>query len=177
MSTIRGMHELGDFVPVQPGDFILTGVKAQGIVSRAIKLGTKLRRYPDYAQRFSHTALVVSVNGDLIEAQAKGVKRTHLSRFKDDDYVIVRTNCNQQDMNQILKFADSVVNAKTSYGFWTFAGLALYCLTGGQLCVQKAGTAICSGLVADALTRAGFIFERPPYANMPADLAVKFDVH
>ena len=49
-------------------------------------------------------------------------------------------------------------------------------MTGAQLCVQLAGTAICSGFVSDALTRAGLIWARPPFSMMPADLARHFKV-
>jgi hypothetical protein len=58
----------------------------------------------------------------------------------------------------------------------TIFGFGLYCVTGGQICIQKAGTAICSGFVSDALTRAGYIWPRPPFAMMPADLARYFEV-
>jgi hypothetical protein len=35
---------------------------------------------------------------------------------------------------------------------------------------------ICSGFVCAALTRAGFIWKRPPFAMMPTVLARHFDV-
>jgi hypothetical protein len=160
----------------QIGDFILTGVKAQGIVSLAIKLGAWLRRYEKPFRRFSHTALVIDDEGTLAEAVAKGVVRTPLSHYHDDDYVLVRAGVDEHDQKQVVEFAEAVLAARTKYGFLTFVGLAIYCLTGAQLCIQKAGTAICSGFASDALTRAGFIWPRPPYAMMPADLAKYFDV-
>jgi hypothetical protein len=158
------------------GDVILCGAKAQGLVSRAIKLGSWLRGYPKAARAFSHTALIIDTDGTIAEAASKGVRRAHVSKYHADDIRHVHTHVDEHDQAQVLAFAEAVMAARTGYGFVTFAGLALYCLTGGSLCVQKAGTAICSGFVADALTRAGEIFERPPYACMPADLAVHFDV-
>jgi hypothetical protein len=158
------------------GDFLLTGVRAQGVVSWAIKTGSWLRGYEAPYRRFSHTALVVSENGDLVEALGGGVKRTHLSKYEAADYVLVRTDVDEHDRIQVLALAHSVLEAKTKYGFATIVGLALYCVTGAQLCIQVAGTAICSGFVSDALTRAGFVWRRPPFAMMPADLARHFDV-
>ena len=160
----------------EPGDFLLTGVKAQGIVSWAIKTGAWLRRYKKPYRRFSHTALVIADDGTLAEAVAKGVVRTPLAHYDKADYVLVRTNVVEHDREQILAYADSVLAARTKYGFPTFAGLALYCLTGASLCIQSAGTAICSGFVSDALTRAGYIWPRPPFSMMPADLAEYFEV-
>jgi hypothetical protein len=158
------------------GDFLLTGIKAQGIVSWAIKTGALLRGYPKPFRRFSHSALVIAADGTLAEAVAKGVVRSPISKYAPADYAIVRTHVDEHDALQVLAFADAVLAARTRYGFVTFVGLALYCLTGAQLCIQKAGTAICSGFVSDALTRAGFIWPRPPFAMMPADLAQHFDV-
>jgi hypothetical protein len=170
-------HPKGDTAhDVSVGDFLLTGVKAQGIVSWAIKTGALLRRYPKPFRRFSHTALVIDPDGTLAEAKATGVVRSPISDYEPADYVIVRTQVDEHDARQLLAFAESVLAARTRYGFVTFAGLALYCLTGAQLCIQQAGTAICSGFVSDALTRSGFIWPRPPFAMMPADLAQHFDV-
>jgi cell wall-associated NlpC family hydrolase len=175
-TAIVTQHPPGDTATdLRAGDFLLTGVTAQGIVSRAIKFGAWLRRYPAPFRRFSHTALVVSEN-EIVEALGRGVERNPVSKYAPADYAIVRTQVGEHDQRQILDFADAVLAARTRYGYTTIAGLAIYCLTGGQLCIQKAGTAICSGFVSDALTRAGFIWPRPPFAMMPADLAQYFDV-
>lgn len=158
------------------GDFLLTGVTSQGVVSWAIKTGSWLRGFEPPYRRFSHTALLISEEGELAEALGGGVKRTHMSKYEAADYVLVRTAVDDHDAAQVLEFAESVLDSRTRYGFATIFGLALYCLTGAQLCIQLAGTAICSGLVSDALTRAGFVWARPPFAMMPADLARHFDV-
>ena len=171
------LHPAGDTaVDPRVGDFLLTGVTAQGIVSWAIKTGSWLRRYEAPYRRFSHAALVIGDDGSLAEALGTGVQRSELAKYKTADYVLVRTDVNEHDRGQVLAFANSVLDARTSYGFATIAGLGLYCLTGGQLCIQLAGTAICSGFVCDALTRAGYVWPRPPFAMMPADLARFFDV-
>jgi hypothetical protein len=158
----------------QIGDFVLTGIKSQGIVSLAIKLGALLRGFPKEYRRFSHSALIVGEDGAIVEAVSSGVKRNNLSKYEPADYVLVRTKVDHHDAVQVLAFADAVVQAREKYGFLTFVGLAIYCLTGTRLCIQTAGTAICSGFVCDALTRAGFIWPRPPYVMMPADLARYF---
>lgn len=177
------MSDLINPAPVrfEPGDILLTGRQSQGIVSLAIKLGQKLRfGFKSHYTIWSHTALVIdSDQGLCAEAVSTGVKITKIAeRFPEGDYAIVSTGARmlRADRNQVLKFASSVVDAKSHYGFWTFAGLAIYCLTGSALCVQKAGTSICSGFVCDALTRAGYIWERPPYAMMPADIAKHFNL-
>jgi len=170
-------HPEGDTAAApRVGDFLLTGVKSQGIISWAIKAGAWLRRYEKPFRRFSHSALVIGEDGTIAEALAAGVKKGNLTKYQADDYVLVRTEVDDHDRPQVLAFAKSVLDAKSKYGFVTFIGLALYCLTGAQLTIQQAGTSICSGFVSDALTRAGHIWARPPYAMMPADLARHFDV-
>ena len=158
------------------GDFLLTGVTAQGIVSWAIKAGSWFRRYEAPYRRFSHAALVVGDDGTLAEALSRGVQRSPLSKYKPADYVLIRAGVAKYDQAQVLRFVESVLEARTRYGFATMFGLGVYCLSGAQLCIQLSGTAICSGFVSDALTRAGYVWPRPPFAMMPADLARFFDV-
>lgn len=159
---------------MQPGDVLLTGRKAQGIVSLAIKLGQRLRGYTPAERQYSHAALVLDTDGTIAEAQAKGVVYDHASKYAEGDYTVVSTGVDEHDRAQVLAFAHAVVAARTRYGFVTFAGLALYCLTGGTVFVERSGTAICSGFVADALTRAGVIWPKPPFACLPADVAREF---
>lgn len=154
---------------MRPGDVILSGAKSQGVVSYAIKLGQRLRGFNKDERQWTHCYLVLG-DAVLIEAAKPGVRLTSPKVLHEADWELIETHVDDHDMVQVREFTQSVLNAKWDYGFLTFAGLALYCATGGQLCIQKAGTAICSGLVADALTRAGYVFPRPPYACMPADL-------
>lgn len=154
-----------------PGDIVLTGKKNQGIISLAIKVGEKLRRLPS---QYSHSALIVGTNGEIVEAQASGVRRSNVSHYAGADYDIIRTNVDSHDWEQIEAYVNAVLEVKTRYGVLTFIGLAIYCLTGARVCIQAAGTAICSGFVCDALTRAGIIWPRPPFAMMPGDIAQYF---
>jgi len=170
-------HPPGDTAATpQVGDVLLTGVRSQGVFSWAIKIGSWLRRYDAPYRRFSHAVLVISDDGSIAEALSRGVVRGHLSKYEAANYVLVRVNVEPHDQRQVLEFAESVLAARTRYGFATIFGLALFCLSGAQLCIQQAGTAICSGFVSDALTRAGHVWPRPPFAMMPADLAQYFDV-
>jgi hypothetical protein len=169
-------HPPGDTASrLQVGDFLLTGVIQQGFVSRAIKLGALLRGFPKPFRRFSHAALVIGPD-TLAEALGQGVVRSPISKYAPANYAIVRTHVDPHDQAQVLAFAEAVLDTRERYGFMTIAGLALYCLSGSSICVQKAGTAICSGFVSDALTRSSFIWPRPPFSMMPADLAQYFDV-
>jgi hypothetical protein len=146
--------------------------------SRIIQFGQRLRfvrsRRP-YAF-WNHVALVLDERGDLAEALSAGVVRTNIERYHDVDYELVRVECSAEDRHQIVAFADSVLQARESYGWWTIAGLAVTLLTGSRFVFGRVGTAICSGFACSALVRAGLIFDRPPDFMMPADLAEHFGV-
>jgi len=174
-ATWATAHPSGDTAQdLRVGDFLLTGATSRRFVSRAIKFGARLRGFDAKERRFSHTALIIGEDGDLAEALSKGVKHTHIAKYAPVDYVVVHTGVDEHDQRQVLEFARSVLNEKATYDSVEIVGLAIYCLTGAQLCIQKAGTAICSGFVSDALTRSDFIWPRPPFAMMPADLARYF---
>lgn len=159
----------------------LTGVKSQGFVSRLIKLGAWVGRYPRSARAFSHTFLMLDENGTIVEAVKRGVRTSHLSKYQPGDYELVRLELDDRDAAQVRAFIDDVLAHRWRYGFLTFAACGLNCLTGQirwlpSLSFAVAQTAICSGLVCDALTRAGYIWPKPAAVMMPADLAVFFDV-
>jgi hypothetical protein len=170
-------HPPGDTAKaLRVGDILLTGVTSRRFVSRAIKFGAWLRRFDAKERQFSHAALIIGEDGDLAEALGDGVKQTHIAKYAPADYVVIHTDVDEHDQQQVSDFAHSVLREKTKYDRLEILGLAIYCLTGAQLCIQKAGTAICSGFVSDALTRSSFIWPRPPFAMMPADLARYFRV-
>ena len=164
---------------VQPGDIILTGVKSQGVVSVAIKLGAKLRYGPrsPHAQ-FSHAAIVYDVLDGvpvLVEAVRSGVVKRRM-HYLPGDYVIVKTStlATLSDIGQMRRFLDNVVAAKERYGFVMFFWLALFCLTGTAYGMYKAGTSICSGLCCNAGMVWGGMpsggWKRPPLVMQPADI-------
>jgi hypothetical protein len=70
-----------------PGDFILT--KRSGILSSLIRTGQLIRFKGKYG-KWTHAALIVSKDGDLIEASGKGVVRSHLSQYKKNEYHLIR---------------------------------------------------------------------------------------
>ncbi|MGH2515164.1 MAG: hypothetical protein ACRDHP_05865, partial [Ktedonobacterales bacterium] len=62
------------------------------------------------------------------------------------------------------------------YGKLTIFSVFLSLLLGSTIIFALQGQEICSGLVARALERAGYIFDQDPAHIMPADLAKYFEV-
>src|SRR6202521_3506978 len=80
-------EEAKDFAP---GDFILA--HRHHFLGRLISQAQK-RRFKDadavYAH-WSHSALIVEKDGTLVEAEISGVRRNPISRYRDDEYHLVR---------------------------------------------------------------------------------------
>jgi hypothetical protein len=165
---------------IHRGDVVLVDGFGQGWVSASIALGARLRYGLNSPHvHWSHVALVYDAPDGtdaplesirIVEATAaRGVHLAFLSKY-EGRIKIVNTGIGGEDFAQVREFLDDVLTARTSYGRLTYVGLTLYAVTGSKLCLQTAGTATCSGLVCDALTRAGFIWKRPPFACTPADI-------
>jgi hypothetical protein len=164
------------------GDVVLVDELGQGLISASIALGERMRyrRKRQYA-RWTHAAIVYDVprqDSDVItivEARAAtGVHRAFLSKY-DHRCAIGHMRLEDRDWRKVKCLLDQVLHKREKYDRIAYAGLFVYALTGTRLCIQQAGTATCSGLVADALTHAGLVWHRPPFAMTPADLAFDLD--
>jgi hypothetical protein len=165
---------------MQVGDVILTGVKAQGWVSKLIKFGAWVGRYPVDARRFSHAAIVWDVKADgtvmLCEAIRQGVKIQPF-HYADGDYVHIPMGLASLDQMRVQKFCSSVVAANARYGFATFVACGINCILAhlkhAPVSFTVGATKICSGLVADALAHTGYIWGKPVDVIMPADIWIE----
>lgn len=161
----------GDY---QLGDFILT--HGRSFTSYLIRFGQGLV-YWGAARKYtwwSHAAIIVSDNGDIIEAIGAGVKEAHISKYDKTDYHLVRLGAlaTSNDRVQAVAYARWALNQE--YGYLTILSIAISLLLGGRFTFGYDGQSICSGLVARALERTNAIFDRSPSHIMPADLAKHF---
>jgi uncharacterized protein YycO len=157
-----------------PGDFILTHGSAW--TSRLIRFGQAVRFVGDdrkYA-RWNHAAMIVSANGNLIEALGGGVEETNLAKYEGTEYHLVRVMASSEDRDEVVAFAQWCRGQP--YGYITIVSIGLSLLTGAKFTFGFDGQSICSGLVARALERTRAIFNRTPSHIMPADLAKFFQV-
>jgi uncharacterized protein YycO len=166
-------HEATEF---EPGDFILT--HRRGPIPRLIRAGQRLRfRGADrpYAH-WSHSAIIVAADGAIVEAEASGVKRDHLSRYKAVEYHLVRLGdtAGARDRAQAVRFAERLVG--DAFGFGEMIAVSINILSGRRLSLTRKSHMICSALVARALERTDAIFEPDPAGMLPADLAKHYGV-
>jgi hypothetical protein len=156
---------------------LLLGVVATWFVAAAFTKGG-----------WSHAALVTRVDPDgkvwLTEAIKPGVEERPFS-YHDHDYVVLDPGLDEMSQARVLEFAADRRAAGETYGFIQFFGLFLYCVTGTRLCIQAAGTSVCSGFVCDAIAGAGpdkrhgklrYTWARPPFAMQPFEIAEHFGI-
>lgn len=154
-----------------PGDFIL--VSGTRLGSRLIQLGQALRTDRRYC-RWNHAALIIDANGTLVEASLDGVHYSNIGRYGGCDVRVVPIDADWDDRVQATSYAVSQVGE--SYGWIAALSVALRCLIGGSVAFLADGSHICSGLVACALERCGYTFDRSPEHVTPAELAAYFNV-
>lgn len=133
--------------------------------------------------RYSHAALIVDQWGEtkIAEALAHGVSISPIDKYPVNNYTHIETAISDEDLSEMHIFVAAVLAAKTKYGFVTFFGLFIYCITASipilpTIMIQQSGTSICSGFVCDAGTRWGEIWEHEPYWMMPAHIAAHYGV-
>jgi hypothetical protein len=158
-----------------PGDFILA--HRHNPMATLIALGEKRRFHgPDAPfAHWSHCATVVGVDGALVEAESAGVKRSPISRYKDDEYHLVRLGpeFEHEGRKQTVVYAEAHVGQ--GFGYLALVGAALFLVFGWPLRLMRRDHQICSGLVVRALQKGGQLEGADPALMLPADLAKIYD--
>jgi len=161
----------------QPGDFLLT--HSSGVYGGLIRFGEALRYWgkDKIFAHWSHAAIFVDEDGNIIEALGSGVQKRNISVYGGTEYVIVHlpSTTSVLDRKEAIDFAEFCLN--DAYGWLTIVNISLCLLTGAKFSFGIDGQQICSALVARCLERIGEIFpESEPWHLAPADLAKHFDV-
>jgi hypothetical protein len=159
-----------------PGDFILA--HRHHFIGRLISQAQK-RRFKGADAVFahwSHTALVVETDGRLVEAEIMGVRQNPISRYRADEYHLVRLGSEFSTDRRARAVAYAKAQAGQGFGFLDMFGATLYLLFGWPVRLVRRGHEICSGLVVRALQAGGLVPELDPLLTLPADLAKLYDV-
>ena len=161
-----------DFVP---GDFILA--HRQNILGGLISQAQKRRfRGPDAPfAHWTHAAHVVDRDGALVEAEATGVKRNPISRYRSDEYHLVRLGGEFTDEGRERAVRYATQQVGQAFGFLDMLGAGAYLIFGWPLRLMRRDHQICSALVTRALQSGGLVPELDPILTLPADLAKRFD--
>ena len=152
---------------MQPGDVGFLSKRGDFIAS-LIRFAQR-RKYGNVpAAHYNHVFMVVDVDGTIVEAMPSGVRVSNVSEYAGEDYVIkTPPYAPGEAANAVAAMRASVGEG---YGVLTFVCVALSLMTGTKLRFGIAGTEICSGACADALTRANIDCGPDATYDTPADL-------
>lgn len=160
---------------MRPGDIIL--VHPNSFYSKLIGFG-QLHHFkgPAHYCYWTHTAVVTSYTGDIIEAKWPHVRRSHIDIYKNCpcEVVDISEYVKYDDRKRVVAFADHCVGRE--YGIIEAISLGGYCLVGGPFRFGIDNQLICSALAAEALCRTDIIFPEEPLWMFPAHLAQFFNV-
>jgi len=165
-------EEAKDFAP---GDFILA--HRNHFLARLISLAQK-RRFKGADAGFahwSHSAMVVDAEGALVEAEIMGVRLNPISRYRADEYHLVRLGPEFSSAGRSRAVEYSREQVGQGFGFLDMFGASLYLLFGWPVRLMRRGHEICSGLVVRALQAGGQVPQVDPLLTLPADLAKLYD--
>lgn len=156
-----------------PGDILLVNDYNGGsdLIGNLIRAGERARYGDSDYTRWTHSALIVSSNGDLVEALAHGVERTNISKYADHDTLIVKPDIAASDVRRTYAVRFALAQAGDKYDVLDFIALAMTLLTRCDLSLHSDKHYICSELVAratESYTHDGYPY--PVEQMMPADL-------
>lgn len=118
----------------------------------------------------------MSDDGAIVEAETRGVQRSHLSRYRQVEYHLVRLGdtAGDRDRKQAAAFAERLVGQ--AFGFGEMIAVSFNILSGRRISFTRKSHLICSALVARALERTDAVFDLDPPDMLPADLAKHYGV-
>lgn len=155
----------------KPGDiFLVRDYSGQGDVIANLIMAGERARYgnSDYC-RWTHSGLIVSEAGDIVEALEHGIRRTNISKYSKSELLIISPVASLEARAYAVRFA--LAHCGVGYDFVDFGMLAGSLLTGLNLSLHSDKRFICSGLCAratEAYTTSGYQY--PSEAMLPADL-------
>lgn len=159
-----------------PGDFILTHRHRP---FAALITFAQRRRFRGSDARFahwSHAAVIVGADGSLVEAEALGVTRSSISKYRENEYFVVQLGIEFSPECRAAAVAYAEGQVGQAFGFLDMIGASLHLVLGWPLRWVRRNHEICSSLVVKALQKGDKLCEFDPALTLPADLAKAFDV-
>ena len=151
---------------VRPGDILL--VHSSSIQSKLIQISTK--------SWWNHCAIAVSAVV-LVEAVGSGVKTAPIDSYAALPADATRwIDTGRTDGQRALAVAYALSRVGRKYNRVEISSIALGIVSGWKFTFGVDGADICSGLVGEALERAGVTFSKDGQNLTPADLAAFYAI-
>ena len=167
------MLELPESRVYVPGDVLLvrdyTG--DSDLLGELIMAGERARYGDSDYARWTHSALIVTTDGGIVEALAEGVRRTVAAKYDGVETLVISPPVPADDPRRTFAVNFALGHVDDDYDKLDFAALAGSLLFGIDLSLHSDRRFICSGLCAratESYTVSGYPF--PSEQMMPADL-------
>lgn len=163
---------MGSYVP---GDVLLVNDYTGGsdLLGNLIRAGERARDGArEDSARWTHCAMIVSADGDLVEALAGGIDHTHVSKYANVETLVVKCSPRPNDNRRAYAVRFALAQVGTSYDVLDFISLAMSLLTRLDWSLHNDRRFICSGLVSratESYTDHGYPY--PSECILPADIA------
>lgn len=161
--------------PYTPGDFFLVSdPTAPDALSELIQAGERAEVGKDHPlANLIHSGGILTPAGDIMEAEAAGIQRNHIEKYRDKDIYLVHVTATKQQRALCVAKWETLIGME--YDVIGFVGLALQRLTGWQLLINDAHGLICSAAVSFGLLAFVVAFDKPYQQMTPAGLALHFN--
>lgn len=165
-----------------PGDFGLVRDWKEDALGELIQAGERADLGPEakdpeklaYAN-LTHSFGIVDTKGGIVEANAGGIERQHITKYLNADFYIVHVDATPEQ--RALCVARWEANVGVGYDKLDFVGLALSDTLGWPISIHSSKKMfICSGYVSYGLLAHVVDFLKPIETMKPADLAIKFNL-
>ncbi|MDP9481193.1 MAG: hypothetical protein M3R38_36930, partial [Actinomycetota bacterium] len=141
--------------------------------SKGIRLGEALAGDADY-NGTNHAAVVRRDGGDLVESLGEGPTESHIDKYWDVPYVVIREPYTAEELARGEEFLLKVLESKARYDWLAILGAVPYVLSGGRIMLASAGASyICSALAAEykVRTKNEYFPDRHAVFQWPSSLA------
>src|SRR5579872_6968549 len=132
MARVESFGPGQDATDLTPGDFMVSHRHRTmaGLISQAEK-----RRFKGADAPFAHWshAALIGEGATVIEAETRGVERSPITKYRDDEYRIVHLDGELDDeaRRQVVAYANGRIGQ--AFGYLDLMGAAVYLLTGWPL--------------------------------------------
>lgn len=119
--------------------------------------------------------MIVARDGTLVEAEALGVVKSPISKYRAAEFHLVRLGpeLDSEGRKRAVEYANSQIGK--GFGYLALVGVSIYLLTGLPVRLMRRGHQICSELVVRALQAGGLMKDADPSLALPADIAKRFN--
>jgi hypothetical protein len=157
----------------QPGDFFVVKDWKEDLLGHIIEDGQRAEYGNVDFSRWTHSGGIVTADGDICEANANGIDRDSIEKYRDSDIMVVTPGAPRSQRALCVAFWLSHVGDK--YDYSDYVGLTLDAMFGIDTSLHSGNRFICSAFVARGTEKYIVSYPHTIEAMKPANLVEYWD--